>query len=170
MTPLILDNYTLFPTGRVERIERVSSSVVELFFATDPPLAALGTTYSLTAANITGFTERMMTTGPGATLSFVLTATTLDEVFVYPHPVSIGRDREVTFANLTQQATVEVLDQRFNVVATIDEIDGNGGAVWNLQDSRGQTVPPGLYFYRVNGVNSQGASGESGLRKLMLRR
>jgi subtilisin family serine protease len=167
---LLVDRYTLEPRGRIERVDRLDPSTVQLSLASNPPLAALGSTYSLTARDVTATSGHLMTIGPGATLSFVLTSADLSSVFVYPQPASIGRDGAVTFANLTREATVEILDQRFVVVQTVKENDGNGGVTWNLMTSTGQLVPPGIYFYRIRGTSTTGSNEDSGLQKLMIKR
>ena len=164
---LVAGNYNMSPIGSIERVERVNDSTVTLFFDSSQPLAALGTTYSITARNVVANTGTAITTGAGNTVSFVLTAADLASVFVYPHPASLENQR-VTFANLTRDATIEILDQRFNQVLLITEIDGNGGAAWDMRDRQGTLVNPGLYFYRVSGQNTTGSSEESGFRKIMI--
>ncbi len=76
----------------------------------------------------------------------------------------------LTFANLTTEADVEILDQRFKLVARVQERDGNGGAVWDLHADTGLIVPPGVYFYRILSPSADHTNPESGLRKLLLRR
>ena len=167
---LVAGNYRLTPIGGIERVERIDERSVQVFFAQDPPLAALGSTYNITASSVVAESGTGITDGPGNTMSFVLTAPGLDDVFVYPHPVRLNTDGEVTFANLTRQAEIQILDQRFNPIRSITEIDGNGGASWDLRDASGTPVPPGLYFYKVLGSNNDGIPSESGLRKLMITR
>jgi len=167
---LVAGNYRLAPLGSVDRVERVDDARVQVYFGQNPPLAALGSTYSITASNITAASGTPIATDGGNTMSFVLTAPGLDDVYVYPHPVRINTDGAATFANLTQQAEIQILDQRFQQIRSIREVDGNGGASWDLRDASGTPVPPGLYFYKVVGTSTAGQSAESGLKKLMLTR
>lgn len=162
--------YSLSPMGMVQSIERAGDSTVHIHLSTNPPLAALGTTYTLSARDVVSTTSIPLTTGTGSKLSFVLVATELDNVFVYPHPVSAGSDGFVTFANLTQNATVEVLDISFKPVRTLHEQDGNGGLQWDLRTTDGSAVPPGMYYYRVSGSRADGATVQSGLKKILIRR
>ncbi len=167
---LVAGNYRLAPLGSVDRVERVDDVRVQVSFGQSPPLAALGSTYSITASNITAASGTPIATDGGNTMSFVLTSPGLDDVYVYPHPVRINTDGAATFANLTQQAEIQILDQRFLQIRVIREVDGNGGASWDLRDASGTPVPPGLYFYKVVGTSTTGQSAESGLKKLMLTR
>ncbi len=167
---LAIASYHLSPTGNVVSVEQKDERTVLLRLSTSPPLAALGSTYALTVTDVTSSNNTPITTGAGNTLSFVLTSEDLNGVFVYPQPAYISRDGGVTFANLTTQAEVEILDQRFATVRTIRESDGNGGVTWDLLDNTGTVVPPGMYFFRVRGENSAGVGADSGLGKLVIRR
>ena len=95
--------YSLQPVGEVINVLQEGEDRIRLFFGTNPPLAALGTTYSITVRNVVSVDGDTITSGAGNTVSFVLTAPTVSDVFVYPHPVRLSNDEEVTFANLTPQ-------------------------------------------------------------------
>lgn len=153
--------YTLTPLGRIASVTRIDASSVEIDLDPSDPIAPLGNTYYLTAQNVVSSTGIPITKGAGNTLAFVLTAENTDGVFVYPHPVRLGVDEYLTFANLPRQATVSILDQRFNEIASVTELDGNGGVRWDLRTKDGVPVVPGLYFYRVNG---------EGFHKIMVKR
>ncbi|MGA0044831.1 MAG: S8 family serine peptidase [Candidatus Kapaibacteriota bacterium] len=165
--------YELLPQhlsrSAISRAERVDDRKVRLLFDVTAPLAALGVTYTITVSNVQSVFGAPITTGAGNSASFVLTASALTNVFAYPQPVRLSTDVQVTFANLTPQATIEILDQRFNRVALITETDANGGASWDLRDGTGTPVPPGVYLYRVKGT-VQEARYDSGLGKLMIQR
>lgn len=163
-----LSNYLLKPVGTIASVTPVDDKNVEIRFGAEPPLAALGNLYSITVYNVMSVSGIPITKGAGNTLAFVVTADELDNVFAFPHPVRIGIDESVTFGNLTQAAEVEVLDQRFSTIIRIKEIDGNGGARWDLLDASGKQVPPGMYFYRVTGTDALDSKKESGLYKLMI--
>lgn len=161
--------YVLRPRGTIARAERVDDRRIRLVFDAGAPLAAIGVTYSITAGTVQSVLGVPMTTGAGNTVSFVLTAASLSDVFTYPQPVRLGTDESVTFANLTPLATIEILDQRFNRVALVEETDANGGASWDLRDASGRPVPPGVYLFRVTG-GSLAQQDESGFGKILIRR
>ncbi len=163
-------NYALSPIGSVQKATRIDARTVELDLDPASPLTARGMTYSLTATGIIGDPDGAITTGAGNTATFIVTALDVESAFVYPHPVRLARDEEITFGGLTQNATVEVLDGAMRTLATISSTEGNGGVRWNLRTSAGERLPPGLYFYRVTGTNEQGADAEPVLRKLVVER
>lgn len=168
-TASIITNYTITPIGEITSVEHDADSVT-IRFSQTVPIGALGTTYYITVRNVIGQDGAAMTQGAGNTLGFVFVADNLSSVYVYPHPAVLSRDASITFANLTNEADVEILDQRFEVVARVKERDGNGGAEWDMRDEAGTTVPPGVYFYRVLAPSSDSPSAESGLKKLLIKR
>lgn len=163
-------NYRLDPLGSVQTATRVDARTIDLDLDPASPLTARGITYSLTAVGITGDPTGAITTGAGNTATFIVTAPDLSSAYVYPHPVRLTRDEEITFGGLTQDATVEVLDGAMRTLITINGTEGNGGVRWDLRTSAGERIPPGLYFYRVTGTSDQGAGVEPVLKKLMVER
>ncbi|NQW30699.1 MAG: S8 family serine peptidase [Ignavibacteria bacterium] len=163
-------NYLLAPTGKISSVSILDDSTVQATFGTDPPLAALGLTYSLTVSSVRSSGGVPITTGAGNTVQFVLASTSANDVFVYPHPITLSTDNSVTFANLPPKAVVEIIDQRFSPLQSLHETDGNGGVEWNLRTSKGEALVPGVYFYRVTGTTSSGAAVDSGLQKFWVKR
>jgi subtilisin family serine protease len=163
-------NYALSPSGAVSSVNANGSDSVVVSLDPSSAIGARGITYYITVQNVVGLSGARMTTGPGSTLGFSFSAPSLDAVYVYPHPVYLGSTETVTFANLTTNATIEILDARFQVIARVQERDGNGGATWDLRTDNGDRIPPGIFYYRVSGTNTDNAEQESGLRKIMIRR
>lgn len=162
--------YTIRPYGVVETVERIADNQVRLNLATDPPLSALGVTYSLTVRDVASESGIPITRGLGNTLSFVLTMPNAGSVFVYPHPVRLNASTEITFANLPAKADIEILDQRLSVIQTLSEFSGTGGLTWDLRDHNGVRLSPGIYYYRVSGINTHGEASQSPLLKLLIMR
>ncbi|MBC8125440.1 MAG: S8 family serine peptidase, partial [Candidatus Kapabacteria bacterium] len=164
---LIAQNYTLSPIGSIVSCSRVDGSSVDLQLDPTSPLTARGITYALTARNILGDPSGVITKGAGNTATFIVTADDVREAYVYPHPVRISRDQEITFAGLTKDATVEVLDGSMRSLIVLTSTEGNGGVRWDLRTTLGAKVSPGLYFYRVRDTINE---GEDVLKKLFIER
>lgn len=163
-------SYTIRPSGAVRSVSVLSGDSVELHFDPSQPLGATGRIYYLTVYDMTARSGRQITTAEGNTLGMVFTAADLSDVYVFPHPVHITTDPTVTFANLTDEAEIEVFDQNFTSLILLKTTDANGGLAWNMIDAKGNVLPPGLYFYRVRGTTATGDAVESPMRKLMLQR
>ena len=157
-------NYSLSPFGTIKAVTAAGADNVEITFDGNRTIGARGITYYITVRDVKAASGREITKGAGNTLGFAFTAEDLADVYVYPHPVRLATDETVTFANLPASASVEILDQRFSVVRTLRETDANGGVAWDLRTDADQQVPPGIYFYRVQG------QGDDVLGKLVIKR
>ena len=142
-------NYTLRPIGTIQSVKRIDAQRVDLTLDETSPLTARGTTYALTAKNITGDGRVSITTGAGNTATFVVVATDVNAAYAYPHPVRLSRDNYAVIAGLPQEANVEFFDGQMRPLLTLASSEGNGGIRWDLRISNGEKVPPGLYFYRI---------------------
>ena len=164
---LIQQNYTLSPVGSIVSCTRVNGNTVELQLHPASPLTARGITYALTATGIVGDPSGVITRGAGNTATFIVTADEVREAYVYPHPVRLSRDLEITFGGLTKDATVEVLDGSMRSLILLTSSEGNGGVRWDLRTALGVVISPGLYFYRVRDTVRE---GQDVLKKLFIER
>ena len=91
-----------------------------------------------------------MSTKEGNVATFSTSQDDLAEVYVYPNPYQ-GNDlfEGVRFANLVERCTVTVYTASGREVATLEEVDGDGGVEWDLRNTAGERVRPGVYMYRV---------------------
>lgn len=161
---LEIGNYSLEPAGRLQIVARTTSQGVQFVLHPDEPLTPRGVLYTLTASNITSPLGNRLATGAGSSIAFVVDATDVAGSFVYPHPISISRDEEVTFAGLTAYADVEILDGSLRVIRKLGSANGAGGLRWDVRNEAGSVLPPGLYFYRVD------AFGETKIGKISITR
>jgi hypothetical protein len=159
-----VENYTISPFGSVVSVDTDGSDSVVLTFDGNRSIGPRGLTYYITVSDVTSTTGAFMTKGAGNTLAFVFAAEDLADIYAYPHPVRLATDERVTFANLPANVSIEIMDQRFSVIRTLNETDANGGVPWDLRTDDGLVIPAGMYFYRVKG------SDDEVLRKLVIRR
>lgn len=160
-------NFSLLPSGSIRNVTSTSSRTVKLEFDPTNKPTARGVTYSVTASEVVSVSGTPITKGIGNTLSFVLSNNETEHVFVYPQPASLSEVSEITIGGLPANAVVEIIDQRFKVIATLNETDGNGGTIWNLFTNTNQKVPPGLYYYRVTNATN---NADVTMQKILLRR
>ncbi|MCX6139781.1 MAG: S8 family serine peptidase [Candidatus Kapabacteria bacterium] len=169
-TALERRRYTLDPIGSVLAVSRVDTKTVDLQLDPASPLTARGVTYALTTRGVQGDPSGSITTGAGNTATFIVVASDLRDVYVYPHPVHLQKVESITFGGLTSVATIDVLDNSMRTLVSLSNTDGNGGIRWDLRTSVGERVPPGLYFYRVSGTTEDGVTVEPVLKKLLIER
>ena len=144
-------HYTIAPYGRVVGVswgsDDLDAVTVEI---ADARFGALGYPVSLTVREVCAIHDLCMGE-TGNTATFSSHKEDLSEVFAYPNPVRQHALFEgMRFANLTQQATIEVFSVSGRFVKRLEETDGDGGHQWDLRDLTGKRIKPGLYIYRVS--------------------
>jgi hypothetical protein len=89
--------------------------------------------------------------GRGDRMALRLAQPNLSRVFTYPNPfhLNAGQGR-VTFANLTEKATISIATVEGQIIRILEETDGNGGIFWDGKDSNGQLVGSGVYLYVIS--------------------
>ncbi|MEM7655905.1 MAG: S8 family serine peptidase [Bacteroidota bacterium] len=150
-TALDTNQYSLSPVGKLVAVEWGSEDqdAITVTIA-DARLGALGYPLSIAVGDVCSINELCMTE-EGNTATFSAHKDDLSEVFVYPNPARPHKLFEgVRFANLTQQATIEVFSVSGRFVNRMEETDGDGGLEWNLTDQARHRIKPGVYIYRVS--------------------
>ncbi|MCK5741925.1 MAG: hypothetical protein KAH48_06900, partial [Chlorobi bacterium] len=160
-------NYSLAPLSAVSSVELSSadSKVANIYLNPSNPLSAVGKNYTLTVTNVNAVSNIPITKGAGNTLGFVFTADNPDAPFVYPNPVRMSEDADIYFANIPAKATIHILSLSGELLRTITENDGNGGAEWDGRDRHGDMLKHGVYLYKVIQIRNDGSTVESGLNK-----
>ncbi len=163
------NNYKINPTGYVFSVDTIPNESNKVQLNVDRgTYDAVGKNYTIQVLNVFSKKGNPMTTGPGSTLAFTYTTESLDECFVYPNPVSLKTHTFATISNITEVAEVFIFNINGNLIRTLQERDGNGGVEWDLRDNIGNKVNPGVYLYKVNGINQDGLEIESKLYKFAL--
>ncbi len=144
-------NFKITPFISVRRSvwQAAKPEEVRLELGSERPVGALGMTYNLFVSHLKGAGGEKLASGAGRHAAFVFFKKNLSDVFVYPNPVREIESGTVTFANLTQKATIQVLDLSGRLIVTLEETNSDGGVRWDLKDSDGRPVPAGIYIFRV---------------------
>lgn len=129
--------------------DRSAPDRVLLLIGSERPIGALGVRYRLTVQDVKNQQGVPIKKGQGDHKAFQFYRTDLSRVFTYPNPVRLGTDAKVVFANLTRTATIWIFNLRGLRVASLEEVNGDGGAAWDLRRSNGEFVPAGIYIFRV---------------------
>ena len=81
-----------------------------------------------------------------------------------PNPCSISRDGSVGFKNLPNPSSLRIYSLNGLLVRELFNYDGGSEIRWDLRDSDGRTVPPGVYIYRLEMYLEKGErKGVSGM-------
>jgi len=151
---LEVSNYEFTPVGSILSIEK-SSNPKQLIFNIDAfTQNAVGFKYTLSASDrVLSTSGNRMTSGAGSVLQFTYYKEELTGVYVYPQPLKLSTNQNITFANLTSNATISIYNNKGEFIQSIKEFDGDGGASWNLVDNKGIKLTAGVYYYLIEGGN-----------------
>jgi len=68
----------------------------------------------------------------------------------FPVPFMPSRgDTTITFTDLTNTATIKIFTASGQLVATLQETDGDGRYVWDSKSSAGENLASGVYIYEI---------------------
>jgi len=117
------------------------------------PIGSVGIEYILRLVNVysdstTGYLG--LNQGAGSYIVLALNAKDLSDVYVWPNPFKYQSREAIVFANLPRNAQITI----WSIDGTkIGEIEGigipSGGIEFYPKDLNGNSLPTGIYIYRV---------------------
>ncbi|MGH7494397.1 MAG: S8 family serine peptidase [bacterium] len=118
-------------------------------------LAPLGRNFLITAQSVRSANGLMLQRGEGDAVGFASASPNLNHATIYPNPFIAARHSTLTIAGLPPQATIKILDESGRLQATLRELDGNGGLIWDTRDQYGRLLPSGTYVcYITSGAET----------------
>jgi len=168
---LTLSNYEFNPANNVSSVSFVEEDNNSIIIKTEKPIASIGREFrlklkSITSSEGTGSIKINEETGSYIILSSY--AERLDDIFVYPSPVRLNENNNVTFANLTKRAKIIIFSLNGNKIKELYEENGNGGVSWDLKTDNGEIISSGVYIYRVNSIDDNNNETESKIGKFVV--
>jgi subtilisin family serine protease len=122
----------------------VDGNEVILTLAADAQLRPLGHAYSVRVEGLLDV-DGLAVKGVSR---FFYAASDLSEAKAFPNPFYSGRG-EVVFGFLPPQAEVYIYDIQGQLLRVLVERDGDGGIEWAGDNSAGQALASGIYYYRI---------------------
>ncbi|MFH1097813.1 MAG: YCF48-related protein [Candidatus Desantisbacteria bacterium] len=90
-------------------------------------------------------------------------------VTVYPNPCK-SEEKYVVFGDpsdhnkkLTRQSTIKIYNIAGEWIRTIEEVDGDGKATWDITNNEGKRVASGIYVYYISNPEGQRCTGKIGV-------
>jgi len=84
---------------------------------------------------------------------------TLDNAFAFPNPFK-PEHTEITFVNLTAQATIKIFNIAGELVKAIENSGGDDRETWNTTNNSGKKVSSGVYIYLITDKKSKKKIGK----------
>ncbi len=141
-------NYTVSPFGQVDSVEPLDDAGLE-FRITLSGLAVgpTGLDAYLTVDGVEAL-DGSLIDNDGGVISLSEAANGLADAYVFPNPVQPGQNR-LYVGGLPNEAEIRVFGTNGVHVATLLEVDNDGGIAWDLRDEAGALVPSGIYLLHV---------------------
>jgi hypothetical protein len=98
-------------------------------------------------------------------VGFTVTASDLEQMFIYPQPYSLREGSGMTFAGLPTRGIITIHTQAGLVLHRIEFNGGEGGTTWDGRLASGDTLPSGIYLYFVTVLDETGEEGETRVGK-----
>jgi hypothetical protein len=94
------------------------------------------------------------------------TQTNLDELQVYPNPFQIDKGHtQVSFDRLTADADIRIYKITGELVTRMTSSVTDGKILWDITNSEGDAVAPGVYVYVVTNAAGQKKNGKLAIIK-----
>lgn len=153
-------NYKFEPVNSVNELAQIDNHTVSI--KTKNPIKSVGIEYRLKISNLVSSDNSgniELEQGAGSSIVISSFSEDLSNVYTYPNPVKSSGN--VTFANLTKRAEINIFSLNGKKITSLTEDDGNGGLTWDLRDDSGTKLASGVYIYRIQKIdNFNNKSGE----------
>jgi hypothetical protein len=81
--------------------------------------------------------------------------TSLQDVFAFPNPYRRSQGGGITFTQLSEQATLRLFTPSGTLIRTLSESDGDGQLRWDVTNSDGETLAPGVYVCLIESATDK---------------
>ncbi len=163
-------NYIFTPANNVGKVTFNAASKNKVILHTKNPIGSIGKQYSLKISNLFSSNKDgniKINTGAGSVIVLTANAENLNDVYVFPNPVTLNsmNEQKVTFANITKKAEVQIFSISGKKIIFIESNNNSGGVIWDLRDFNGKDIESGIYIYRVISKTQNGEDMQSVIGK-----
>jgi hypothetical protein len=142
------NSYILEPVGEIISIDSMSDRSVNLIINPDKPLRSIGREYYIGAKQITSRLGESLHP-KGSSFTFLI-STYWNDIFCYPQPWKTKETALLTFAGLPNSASITIRRVTGEIIATLTEMNGSGGLLWDGILDDGSTIQTGVYLYSID--------------------
>lgn len=153
-----LENFSFSPENKIKSLQ-ASDDEKSISISSAKPIGSIGIEYILSIDNLYSAVETgniKINSGAGSFIVISTFANNLDQMYVYPQPVSISNSDKITFANITKNIEIVILSLTGERIREIAAKGESGGIQWDLKDESGNFVGSGIYIYRAVSLDENG--------------
>lgn len=162
-----LKNYQITPFGKLSSVEFLSQygNQVLVEISQEPNILFLGMDFYLNLSKIYSFDSSKWVSPPFNKVALTRDALELNNAFAYPNPLRLNIASVLTFANIPQDAKIELFNSRMVKIAEIDNVSWKGGISLDLEFLQMETFDSGIYYFRVTKILANGTKISSAFKK-----
>ncbi|MFN3781116.1 MAG: hypothetical protein ACK4SO_02945, partial [Candidatus Kapaibacteriota bacterium] len=149
---LNISNYLVHPFGSVVEVSLASSNTILITLSTTPNIYSLGKEFFLVLGKIYTRDSTRFVQPPYNTVCITRSSDDLESSFVYPNPLNLNLTTELTFANIPNNAKIEIYDKQFSKIFEFENNKWLGGIKLDLMNL-GIDFSPGIYYFKVSVVD-----------------
>jgi hypothetical protein len=143
-----VNSYILEPVGEIISIDSMSDRSVNLIINPEKPLRSIGREYYIGAKQITSRLGESLHP-KGSSFTFLI-STFWNDMFCYPQPWKTQETALLNFAGLPNSASITIRRVTGEIIATLTEMNGSGGLLWDGILDDGSTIQTGVYLYSID--------------------
>lgn len=143
-----VNSYILEPTGEIAWIDSINDRTFSLMIDPNTPLRSIGKEYHLSARNVQSLNGKTLDP-KGSSFSFLIDGF-WNGAYCYPQPWKTKETALLTFAGLPNSASITIRRLTGEIIATLTEMNGAGGIVWDGILDDGSTIQTGVYLYSID--------------------
>lgn len=162
-------NYRIEPFGQVVEVKLGSSNFsIEIELSSDINIISLGVDFYLILGKIYSKDLSKVIAPPFNTVALTREFREISGAFVYPNPLNLTVDEQLTFANIPSSSIVEVYDVYFRKILELRNERWKGGIQFDLSNYNGYSFETGIYYFRVRKLDKDGTEIISSLKKFAI--
>lgn len=162
-------NYRIEPFGQVVEVKLGSSDFsIEIELSSDVNIVSLGVDFYLILGKIYSKDLSKVVAPPFNTIALTREFQEISRAFVYPNPLNLTVDEQLTFANIPSSSIVEVYDTYFRKILELKNERWKGGIQFDLSSYSGYSFESGIYYFRVRKLGKDGTEIISSLKKFAI--
>ncbi len=144
-----IENYSIIPFGKIERVELTEPNKIFIEISKYPNIFSLGRDFYLILGKIYSRDKTKFVQPPYNSVCITKEASEIENAFVYPNPLKFSDTQVLTIANISSNTKVEIFDYQFQKVGEFYYDRWQGGLQLDLTQINFNFYS-GIYYFRLS--------------------
>ncbi len=144
-----IDNYTVIPFGKIEKVELIEPNKIFIEISKNPNIFSLGRDFYIVLGKVYSRDKRRFVQPPYNSICITQEASEIENAFVYPNPIKLSDGKVLTIANISSNTKVEIFDYQFQKIGEFFYDGWQGGIQLDLTQIN-YNFYSGIYYFRLS--------------------